>query len=484
MLADLWDLLRDIWPHLLATLHLVVATAASAHVVLRKRDSRAAISWAGLIWLSPFIGAILYTVFGINRIRRKAHSLRGQPYATLRSAVGSAPARAPDQLGPDVTQLESLADLMGRVTQLPLLPGNSIQPLVRGDDAYAQMLDAIDHAQRSVALASYIFDNDVAGQKFVAALQKAKERGVKVCVIVDDIGARYTRPTIVGPLREAGIAVARFLPSVIPGWSAYSNLRSHRKILVADGRLGFTGGMNIRGGYIATPPAEVIQDMHFRVEGPVVAHLQQTFADDWEFCTHEQLTGEAWFPPLSPAGNLAARGIADGPDENLDKLHMAILGALACARSTVHVVTPYFLPDSALISALNIAALRGVEVNIVLPQVNNLRMVQWACMGQLWQVLQRGCKVWLSPPPFDHSKLMVVDRAWSLVGSGNWDPRSLRLNFEFNVECYGRELAEQIAALIESKMHRAKTITLADVDGRSLPVRLRDGIARLFSPYL
>nr|ALS91682.1 bac_cardiolipin: cardiolipin [uncultured bacterium] len=231
-------------------------------------------------------------------------------------------------------------------------------------------------------------------------------------------------------------------------------------------------------------PAHPIEDHHFRLEGPVVAHLQEVFADDWAFSTDEVLEGELWFPKIEPAGRALARGISAGPDGDLDKLRLTLEGALACAETSVCILTPYFLPDAPLIAALNVAALRGVEVDIILPEANNLALVKWASTALLWQVLQRGCRVWMSPPPFDHTKLMLVDRAWTLFGSGNWDPRSLRLNFEFDVECYDSVLAERLYTWMAVKRERARAITLADVDGRILPVRLRDGVARLLTPYL
>jgi cardiolipin synthase len=179
-----------------------------------------------------------------------------------------------------------------------------------------------------------------------------------------------------------------------------------------------------------------------------------------------------------------ARGIPDGPDADFEKLRLTLLGAIACARSSILVVTPYFLPDASLLTALSVAAMRGVEVDIVLPGKNNLSLVQWASTALLWQVLEHGCRVWLSPPPFDHTKLMLVDGLWTLLGSANWDPRSLRLNFEFNVECYDRQLATALAVGVRANMARSRPASQFDVDGRSLPVRLRDGVARLFSPYL
>jgi cardiolipin synthase len=216
----------------------------------------------------------------------------------------------------------------------------------------------------------------------------------------------------------------------------------------------------------------------------VVAHLQQAFSEDWYFATGQQLNGERYFPALEPAGDVVARGIPDGPDEDFEVLRMTLIGALAAAHERVRVLTPYFVPDAALITALNVAAMRGVGVDIVMPARPNLALVQWAAMATVGQVLERGCRVWLTPSPFDHGKLMVVDGLWTLLGSANWDMRTLRLNFEFNLECYDRPLGQAAEAIVDQRIAVARRLTLEQVDGRSLPVRLRDGVARLFSPYL
>ena len=388
------------------------------------------------------------------------------------------------------THLKSLVKLVGDVTRRPLVAGNRITPLINGEYAYPAMIQAIDEASRSITLTTYIFDNDRAGKRFLDALRRAVSRRVEVRVLIDDVGACYTwRPntwrTMPRLLRQAGIPVAEFLPALIPWRFQYTNLRTHRKIMVVDGRMGFTGGININeGNCLESQPRHPVQDLHFRVTGPVVAELQEVFADDWAFCTGELLEGEPWFSAVEPEGPVLARGIANGPDEDFEKLRLTILGAIACARSSVLVVTPYFLPDASLIAALNVAAMRGIQVDIVLPAENDLALVKWASTALLGQVLEHGCRVWLSPPPFDHTKLMLVDELWTLLGSANWDPRSLRLNFEFNVECYDRELATSLTDLVRSKMKQARPVSLADVDGRSVAIKLRDGVARLFSPYL
>jgi cardiolipin synthase len=366
-----------------------------------------------------------------------------------------------------------------------LLAGNRVTPLVNGDQAYPAMLQAIDEAARSITLTTYIFERDPTGQQFLEALRGAVSRRVEVRVLIDSVGARYGWRPIPHQLRRAGISCVQFLPTLIPWRFQYSNLRSHRKILVVDGRIGFTGGMNIHAGNcLACRPRHPVQDLHFRLTGPVVAQLQSVFADDWAFCTGELLQDQPWFSTVEPEGPVLARGIPGGPDDDFETLRLTLLGAIACARASVLVVTPYFLPDASLIAALNVAALRGVRVDIVLPAENDLALVKWASSALLWQALERGCRVWLSPPPFDHTKLMLVDELWTLLGSANWDPRSLRLNFEFNVECYDRELAVSLTDLVRAKIQHAQPLRAEDLDGRSLPIRLRDGVARLFSPYL
>jgi cardiolipin synthase len=263
------------------------------------------------------------------------------------------------------------------------------------------------------------------------------------------------------------------------------NLRNHRKLLVVDGQTAFTGGMNIRhGNVLANHPKHAVQDLQFRVEGPVVTQLQEAFVNDWAFTTGEILDADIWFPELEERGEAIARVIVDGPDEDFEKFRWALLAALAEAQTSVKIVTPYFLPDTALVTALNLAALRGVRVDILLPTKSNLPFVDWASRAMWWQVLRRGCRLWLTPPPFDHSKLMIVDGHWVLLGSANWDARSLRLNFELNVECYGHDFASEMEAVIQRKLRGAREVTLAEVDARSLPAKLRDAIARLFSPYL
>jgi cardiolipin synthase len=481
------DFIKSSWPWVVSLAAFALAVVTSAHAILYKRDVRAAIGWTGLIWLSPFVGAILYTVLGVNRLQRKAGRLRRRPLFLPPDSKGvvSLSQQESGALLPQGDPFATLARMVDGITRQPLTEGNRIVPLVNGEEAYPAMLEAIESASVNIAMVSYIFDYDVAGKMFVEALVRAVGRGVDVRVLIDGVGAKYGKPKITKVLAGRGVRVATFLDTWVPAQMTYMNMRNHRKILVTDGRVGFTGGMNIReGSLLELDSAHPIQDLHFRIEGPVVRELLDSFAEDWLFTTGERLEDDSWRPPLESVGTSLARGIPDGPDENFETHRWTFLGAIAQARERIEILTPYFIPDQTLITALNTAAMRGVHVEVMIPEKNNLRFAQWASTAGLWQLLIRGVDVRLTQPPFDHTKLLVVDRHWVMFGSTNWDARSLRLNFEFNVECYDPQLAEAVEPLIAAKRKTARPVTLAEVNGRPLPVRLRDGVARLFSPYL
>lgn len=468
----------------IAAISLLVTLIASAHVVLYKRDSRAAIAWTGLIWLAPLVGTLLYVLLGINRIERRARKLR--PSASgPRTSRSHCDHGSPQETLEVARNLKHLSQLVQKVTDFDLTFGNEIDPLSGGDQAYPAMLSAIRSAQRTIGLSTYLFDADEVGFEFASALSDADKRGVEVRVLIDAVGAKYALKSIVTTLRDLGVTVNLFNRPLVPGRFRYANLRNHRKILTIDGKLAFTGGMNIRGCCVtSSKSAGTVKDLHFRLQGPIVGHIQDTFIADWQFATAEELVGDGWHASLSEVGDTPARGIVAGPDESLDRLRLTLLGACQCAGKSIRILTPYFLPDDALISALTVAALRGVSVEILIPQNSNEKLVQWACDAQLWQLVNRGCHVRKIRPPFDHGKLVIVDNEWVLFGSANWDPRSLRLNFELNVESYSQCLAARLNEVLDQKKSLSVPVTPDELRQQGLLVRLRNGITRLAAPFL
>jgi len=299
---------------------------------------------------------------------------------------------------------------------------------------------------------------------------------------------RYSRPpNITWSLRRNGIPYALFMTNPLGMRMPYANLRSHRKILVVDGRIGFTGGMNIRDNFVSTIAGDKsANDTHFQVEGPVVIQLMATFAHDWEFTTKEILTFDRWVAHdwNPPTPHVAARCIHSGPDRYVASTHNLLLGAFAVAQHHIRIQSPYFLPDQVLLGALNTAARRGVLVDIVIPGQNNLKLVNYAMTAQLDQVVRAGCRVWRAVGNFNHAKLITIDGAWSLIGSSNLDPRSLRLNFELDMEIYSRHLARRIEDLIDLEISYSELVTLETLAAIPFRKRLRNRIIWLASPYL
>jgi cardiolipin synthase len=460
---------------LLAMSHVLVACIVTGHVLLTKRDIGASIGWIGIVWLSPFLGGLFYLIFGINRVVRRARQLRPR-----RRGAASRPT-APDR--PRDDHLSRLDRAAQHITRRPAETGNDVRLLIQGDEAYPRMLEAIAQARTSIALSSYILRADAVGEQFVAALIAAQLRGVAVRVLIDGVGSGYFNSAAYRVLHRGGVPVARFLHSLRPWRMPFLNLRLHKKILCIDGRVCFTGGLNIGAeNVLAGRPLDPVRDAHFRFEGPVVAQLTETFVEDWQFTTGEELDGPAWFPNLDAAGLMTARVVTSGPDQDLEKIEMLVLQAITCARHAVAIMTPYFLPDDRLVTALALAAMRGVAIDIVLPARSNHGIFDWAVCAEIEPLLTAGCRVWRNPPPFEHSKLMTVDGTWCLVGSSNWDMRSFRLNFELNVEIYDPSLAAQIDRLIAEK--RIHPVGADELARRPLPVRLRDAGARLLLPYL
>jgi cardiolipin synthase A/B len=473
------------WALMLALISLAAATATGLHVLLKKRDARSSAYWLVIVMFVPLLGSLFYLLFGINSIRRQGRKLRKAPPGIVSVEAGVF-SPLPSDLDPSMSETDChLAQTLDRISRFHFTIGNSVRVLHNGDEALTTMVAAIEGAKTSVTLASYIFESTGIGAEFVGVLERAVQRGVVVKVMVDDAGTRYGWPPVTRELRRVGVTVRRFMPNRFIKRLVTLNLRNHRKVMVVDGVLGFTGGMNIReGNMLSRDPDHPVQDLHFEIRGPVVQQLQDVFAEDWEFCCGEVLEGETFYPEPVEEGRTSALGLPDGPDADLEVMPTALFAALNAARQSVRIVTPYFLPGPTLMGALNLCALRGVEVTIITPAKNNIPLVSWAAWTLYPELMDRGCRIFESPPPFDHSKVFVVDEVWSFVGSTNWDPRSLRLNFEFNVVCYDVELGARLTQEVALKQAKSVEVTRGMLDELSFGVRLRNGLARLFIPLL
>lgn len=463
---------------LLPLLLLAVGLLTAGHALLNKRDPKAAFGWIALCIILPLGGPVLYYLFGINRVRTRAR--KDYDSKLNRDALST----ICDPPGTDFRPLSTVGEVL---TRKGLSACTQLDMLENGEQLYPAMLKAIASAQKRILLASYIFDHNTSGLQIADALAAAVKRGVEVKVIVDGLGEMMNFPRIGGALKSRNIAFARFNPLKLIPPSLNINLRSHRKMLIVDGKLAFTGGQNIGDRHLADNqdnPGRVL-DMHFCLQGEIVDDLEWAFWKDWYYCTNSK-------PPAAFEGSnvnaldaqVWSRLILDGPNKHIDKLNNLMLGVISAARSRVLIMTPYFLPTFDIIGALIAAHLRGVAIQILLPGHNNIAAAHWAMQNTLRQLLEAGLDIRYQPAPFVHSKLLLIDDSYTLIGSANIDPRSLRLNYELGVELFSRDVNDRIGAYYASKAERATPVTLEDLDRRSLPTRIRDSLAWLFSPYL
>jgi cardiolipin synthase len=462
------------------TFHVLLALGASWHILLNKRQPRSALLWLLWAWMVPVGGVLLYVGLGQDRVGRAPH--RPVP------PVGGGAA-------------EPLDALSAAVSGRPLRRGNRVRLLTDGNEAYPAMLSAIRRARVSVDLQSYIYDLDEVGQAVLSALEDAARRGVRVRVLVDGLAAWSARLPLKRGLKAAGGEARSYWRWNRALGQPLFNLRNHRKLLVVDACLAFTGGLNISRRYAKGPLARLrelsflasgrpdVRDVHFALTGPLVADLAGCFEEDW---AHSGGRSKP-LPTAAPArltlgagavGNVAARVVRSGPDEDLERFYEVLLGALSLAQRSVDLSTPYFVPDQPLLSLLRVLGYRGVKVRLHLPKESDHSFMNWSTQEFYHDLLDAGVEVWEVRAPFIHTKLAVVDGHWMAFGSSNLDNRSFRLNFELNVEARSKDLASQAGALLAQYRAHGHRVDLARLRRRTSWQRVRGAAVNLFSPYL
>lgn len=340
-----------------------------------------------------------------------------------------------------------------------ILPGNDVEILVNGDAIFPRMLAAIEVAQTSITFETFIYWSGSIGDQFTAALNAAAQRGVAVHVLLDWVGSRRMNPDMLAQLQAAGVEVRMYHPLAWYHLGRLNN-RTHRKLLVVDGRTGFTGGAGIADLWLGNAEsADQWRDTHFLVQGPVVAQMQAVFLDNWIKATGEILHGENYFPALQRAGEMDAQMFGSSPAGGSDSMHLLVLLAITAARHRIDITNPYFVPDDLTIQALLKARARGVSVRILMPgRHNDALLVRLASRARWGQLLQAGIEIHEFQPTMIHSKTMMIDDSWLSVGSANFDNRSFRLNDEANLNVFSRPLAEQQTKIFEADLLRSRRL--------------------------
>ncbi len=467
-------------PTWVLVLEAVWVIAISCYILLERRPPLATVAWIVSMATLPLLGMFVYYFLGPRRLDRKRRRRIVARTAKRNRARGTNPDRASavETLGMTGSRLAAIA---AGTEQAPPLPCTTLDILETGGATYDAIVEAIGQATHHVHLEYYIFKEGVVAQRLRAALIARASAGVEVRLLLDGLGTSRMGDFL-QPMRDAGIEIARFGPKMRPG---FVNFRTHRKIVVCDGRIGFTGGMNVDDCHDETVVgAEAWRDTHLRLAGDAVAPLALAFLEDWQYATDIALDGEQYLPSLTGEGTKMVQLCASGPDAHPQSIHAVYFTAITTARQRVWISTPYFVPDESLQAALSGAAMRGVDVRVLLPAKSDQPLVDAAARSYFPELLAAGVRIHAYGPPALHAKTMLVDSDAALVGSANVDNRSLRLNFEVLAICYGDEPVQRLQAMFEADLRHAREVTSADLRKESLPRRLFEGAARLLSPML
>jgi cardiolipin synthase A/B len=450
----------------------------SAYIILERRPPLATVAWiVTLAWL-PAVGIPIYYLFGPRRFQRRR--LRR---AASQKAVAVGLAALEDEVDSSRSELAQLAIGAGEAAPLR---AERIDLYTEGAECYRAMLEAIEAATHHVHAEFYIWDADETGTRFRDALAKKASSGVEVRLLLDWLGAYDTSDAFLAPLVAAGAKVAWFNPISLTRLRArYTNFRTHRKILVCDGEVGFTGGMNVSSDQTAEVRGpRAWRDTHVRLQGSAVRPLCRIFMEDWHFATDELVQGSAYLRRPNGRGEELVQVVASGPDSDVYAIHKLMFSAIASARRRVWLVTPYFVPDEPIVTALATAALRGVDVRVILPHAGDSKLVDMAARSYFPELMRAGVQFFEYGPRFVHAKTFVVDEDLSIVGSANMDNRSFRLNFEICAAIYGETFNSKLAATFEDDLANSRQVRPRELSKAPLGQRLGEATARLFSPML
>jgi len=488
------------WLSLWSILHIAGFIWTMQHLMRNRRDPVSAMLWIMITWTIPIIGFLMYLSFGINRVAAKSwkqetSNKRFQQERDARESetlplfywksIRSAVARQPEQ--PVAKNIDRA--LASQVSDHPLLGGNQIELLITGDQAFPKMFAAIENAKEHIHIQSFIIGNDAVGKKLMSLLAAKARSGVKVRLLYDRFGSTFA---VVSGLFWRFRNTPNFH---MTGWAMANplkrqfqfNLRNHRKVLIVDGQIAFTGGINLEAGHITRNHQPPIRDYHMELHGPIVSELQYTFLRDWYYITDEEpsrLLCVENFPQMEAGEGTPIRLINGGPATQLDEICDALFACLVSAQKQILAITPYFVPTSDIIRALRNAALRGVDVRLIVPEKNNHFYAGWAGRAYYEELLESGVKVFERRPPFMHAKALLVDDAVAMIGSANLDVRSLRLNYETNLMVYGTEFINTLKRAILEEIAVSSEIDLILWKERPILQRMKENAASVLTPIL
>ncbi|MBD9526228.1 cardiolipin synthase [Paracoccus sp. PAR01] len=474
------------WTQMFVFIHYAIALAVSVRVLLRPRlEPTVRLSWILVIELVPLIGIIAYVLFGEIRTR----GAEVEHMANVRSRLSGLWRPSPELVRNPPDFAAPLIAANRATTGFGAVAGNRASLLSEEDSAIDDLVAAIDSAQDHVHLLFYIWLDDVSGRAVAQAAIRAAQRGVTVRAVIDAFGSRaFSYSDSWRELREAGAECVEALPLGLPiigGLFRRMDLRNHRKIVVIDHVLGFTGSRNCADKAFAVKPRYAPWvDVLLRIEGPVVRQMQAVFLQDWMSYAREDLGDMLQtVPSVLPQGDIA-QVVATGPDDRQGTLSDCMATMFHAAREKLVITTPYYVPDSSLDTAIRTAARRGVDVTMILPARNDSLVVQATSEGFYYGLVSAGVKLMLFQDGLLHAKIITADGRMSMLGSANMDRRSFELNYEMNMLFVGEDLTAELDARQESYIARSESITIGEIRAWSLWRRLRNNLLALAAPIL
>ncbi len=480
---DWWSIL--IYALLVSYFLLVIATVFT--VLHERRDPIRALSWIAVVILLPFVGIGLFVFFGQDYRKQKIFNRKEIKDLKQFEHLSYRQLREMDNFSnPVVAANREIITLLLNNNKTLLTTDNRLEVLNDGEETFSSLIDALRRAESSIHLEYYIFENDELGGEIVEILKAKARSGVEVRFIYDDVGSWNLKRRFIRSLREAGIQIHCFMPVVFPWLTSKINYRNHRKIVVIDGRVGYTGGLNIADRYLHGTKYGPWRDTHLKIEGAAVHMLQLTFLTDWYFATGIQLRDKEKY--LSPAGmnagETAVQIATSGPDSDWATILQAYFAAINKATDHIYISTPYFMPGESLLTALKVAALSGIDVRIMLPSRSDSKIVYWASRSYIAELLEARIKVYLYTEGFNHSKIMTIDDHFSSIGTANMDNRSFEDNFEVTAMIYDSRVTDQIERRFLQDLEGCVKLTRKHWATRPRGEMLKESVARLFSPLL
>jgi cardiolipin synthase len=477
-----WDSLGSIatW---LAIVDAIVIVGAIPWILSLKREPVSALAWSLVVILLPVIGFLLFLLFGYTHVYRPLKRKR-RHHRGFEQRAGAAQ-RGRFKVNKDENDFAGLGQLAVRLGATPPLPGNQVMLYSATRVAHGALLEAIADARDHIHLEYYIVQPDETGRELLALLTRKARQGCEVRLLYDALGSWTLKARLLRPLHKAGGKSAAFLGISLLRRRLQVNMRNHRKLVVIDGRLAFTGGMNIGNEYLGLSRwFRYWRDNLMRLEGPAVGALQSIFVEDWDFSTEELLDGPKYFPEIADVGESVVQVIDSGPDQEINTLREVVFAALTSAKERLWIATPYFVPDTGILDALKLAARRGVKVRLLCPKKSDNRLADFASRYYWHELLVEGVKIHEYQRGMMHAKMMLVDDRWGWVGTANLDRRSLQLNFENVCILHSPPELAALAKAFQRDMRRSKEVSQAEFEKRPALAKFWENTCRLFSPVL